>query len=275
MTSKIDLSKVKEKLSNLQQKGGGGTGSTDFWKPTEPQTTIRILPYKHNLDYPFIELFFHYSLGRGILSPKSVGKKDPVYEFAKQLFDSGDKNEFNIARQLNPKLRVYAPIIVRGEEDKGVRFWGFSKTIYESLLALIADDDYGDITDVKTGTDIVVEYQSPEEAGNDFGKISVRPKRNVTPLSDDVKQAKEWITNQKDIFELFTVPESDELEEKLKNWLSKDEEKDPLDISLGSNSKSNKAQPKEELEEKEETNKDEIKKSTKTLDDFEKMFEQD
>lgn len=260
MKSKIDLSKVKEKLEKL--KNGGGGGSNDFWKPQPGQTTVRLVPYKFNPDYPFLELFFHYSFGRGVLSPKSVGKKDPIFEFAMKLRQSGSKEDFAIAKKLYPKMRVYAPVVVRGEEDKGVRFWAFSKTVYESLLALIADDDYGDISDIKTGTDIVVEYQSPEEAGNDFGKISIRPKRNASPLSENAEQVKQWLENQKDIFEIYEVLSPEQLEEKLKDWLSKtdDESEEETQTEV--------AEEKPKVKAKEQ----EVQKETKSIDDFEKMF---
>lgn len=267
MKSKIDLSKVREKLQNLQKGSTGSSGADDFWKPTQPQTTVRLVPYKHNPDFPFLELFFHYTLGRGVLSPKSVGKRDPIFEFAMKLRQSGSKEDFELAKKLFPKLRVYAPVIVRGEEEKGVRFWGFSKTIYESLLALIADDDYGDISDIVNGTDLVVEYQTPEEAGNDFGKISARPKRNVSPLSEDSKQVEEWINNQKNIFDIYEVISNEDLEEKLKSWLSSSETNETADAEKPEVAVNTKPVTEAKVEAKTDSS-----TTSKSLDDFEKMF---
>ena len=36
-----------------------------------------------------------------------------------------------MARKLESKMRTFAPIIVRGEETQGVKFWGFGKTVYQ------------------------------------------------------------------------------------------------------------------------------------------------
>lgn len=41
-----------------------------------------------------------------------------------------------------------APIVVRGEEEKGVRLWEFGKEIYMQLLGIAEDEDYGDYTDI-------------------------------------------------------------------------------------------------------------------------------
>ena len=65
----IDLDAVKKKLAVLS--GEGGTQEY-IWKPPAGKTTVRIVPYKYNKNFPFIELWFHYGLKKyGILSPSS------------------------------------------------------------------------------------------------------------------------------------------------------------------------------------------------------------
>ena len=52
----MDINAIKSKLNQLQS-----TTSTkeNFWKPEPGKTVVRIVPYKHNKDNPFIELYFH------------------------------------------------------------------------------------------------------------------------------------------------------------------------------------------------------------------------
>ena len=57
-------------------------------------------------------------------------------------------------------MRTFKPVIVRGEESEGVKFWGFGKTAYQELLSIIIDPDYGDITDPKNGRDITLEFKT-------------------------------------------------------------------------------------------------------------------
>ena len=64
-------------------------------------------------------------------------------------------------------MRTYAPVVVRGEESQGVKFWGFGKTVYQELLSII-DPDYGDITDPISGRDVSVEFKTAEETGASF-----------------------------------------------------------------------------------------------------------
>ena len=60
-------------------------------------------------------------------------------------------------------------MIVRGEENEGVKYWGFGKTVYQELLSII-DPDYGDISDPVSGRDVVVEFKT-KEVGLLFQKL--------------------------------------------------------------------------------------------------------
>tara|TARA_B100000965_G_C19571794_1_gene749469 strand:- start:336 stop:1136 length:801 start_codon:yes stop_codon:yes gene_type:complete len=215
----MDMTAIKSKLNQLQS-----TTSTkdNFWKPEPGKQVVRIVPYLHNKDNPFIELFFHYSLGdnKTYLSPVSFGKPDPVEEFSRKLKSTGNKDEWLQGRKLEPKMRTYVPVVVRGRENEGVKFWGFGKTVYQELLSVIADPDYGDITDATTGRDIQVERQTPAEAGNQYGKTTIRVKPNQTAITESSEALEGLLNNQSNLTELYTEPTYDELKDVLKNYLN-------------------------------------------------------
>ena len=115
-------------------------------------------------------------------------------------------------------MRVYVPIIVRGQETEGVKFWGFGKMIYEELLAFIADPDYGDISDPQSGRDIVVTVKSAEEVGKSYAETTIRVKPKETQVTDN-SSVIEKIKQQQNITELFPEPTYDELKSQLQTWL--------------------------------------------------------
>ena len=219
----MDINAIKSKLTQLQS-----TTSTkdNFWKPEPGKQVVRIVPYKHNKDNPFIELFFHYNLGNNktYLSPLSFGRPDPVAEFADKLKSTGNKDEWIQGKRLEPKMRTFAPVIVRGKESEGVKFWGFGKTVYQELLGVIADPDYGDITDATNGRDIGIERQTPAEAGNQYGKTTVRVKPNQTAITEDADMLQGIFDNQSNLTELYNEPTYDELKEVLQNFLNPSDE---------------------------------------------------
>ena len=214
----MDINALKKKLNQLQT----STSIKDnLWKPKPGQNQIRIVPYAHNKDNPFIELFFHYDIGnRSYLSPMSFGRPDPIEEFAEKLKGSGNRDDWKLGRKLDAKMRTFVPVIERGKEREGVKFWGFGKTVYQELLSFIADPDYGDIADSVTGRDIVVDFKTAEETGRSYPTTTLRVKPNQTPLTEDKDLLESLLTNQTDISELYTEKTYDELSEVLENWLN-------------------------------------------------------
>ena len=214
----MDINAIKSRLNQLQT-----TTSTknSFWKPEPGKTQIRIVPYKFNKDNPFQELFFHYQFeNKTMVSPVTYGRPDPINEFSSKLKSTGVKDEWIQGKRLEPKMRTYAPVVVRGQESEGVKFWGFGKTVYQELLSIIADPDYGDITDAINGRDITVEKMTPAEAGNQYGKTTIRVKPNMTPLTEDKEQLKSMIESQVDINTLYNEPTYDELKEVLNRYMN-------------------------------------------------------
>ena len=219
----MDLNAIRKRLSQLQTTNNR---TSSLWKPQPGKTQIRIVPYSFNKDNPFIELFFHYNLNnRSYLSPISFGRPDPIEEFAQKLRGSGNKEDYQLARKLEAKMRTFAPVIVRGEEKAGGKFWGFGKTVYQELLSVIADPDYGDITDPVNGRDVVVEFISAEETGASFPTTKIRVKPNQTPISDE-PEILEKVKEQQDIREIYQELSYDDLSGVLNEWLNPSEEDD-------------------------------------------------
>ena len=214
----MDINSIRKRLNQLQTTSNR---TSNLWKPQPGKQIIRVLPYKHNKDNPFIELFFHFGLNnKTYLSPITFGRPDPIEEFASKLKTSGNREEYQMARKLEAKMRTFAPVIVRGEEGQGVRFWGFGKTVYQELLSVIADPDYGDITDPVSGRDVSVEFKTAEETGASFPKTTIRVKPNQTPITEDKAQLEGLLDNQKDITELYQELSYEELTDVLNQWLN-------------------------------------------------------
>lgn len=214
----LDINAIKgrlNKLQNTQRK------SDLLWKPTPGKTQVRIVPYQFCKENPFIELLFHYNVNnKTYLSPQSFGRPDPIVEFANKLKNMGDKDDWKAAKQMEPKLRTFVPVIVRGEESKGVQFWGFGKTVYQELLGYIADPDYGDISDPVHGRDITIEYVSAEAGGTSYPTTNIRIKPNTTPLSDVPENVTKFLDGQTQITDLYSELSYDELKTVLEGWLN-------------------------------------------------------
>lgn len=210
-----------------------------LWKPKEGVQNVRIVPYKFNPDSPFIELQFYYNLGgKHYLAPCTFGKPDPIQETVETLRSSGSNEEKAIAAKLAPVTRTYAPIIVRGEEDKGVRFWGFGVQVYKQLLKLMTNPKYGDITSWTDGRDIEVEFHKVSKKknakGESFPETTILCDPNTTPVVDPSRRdLMERLKDQVDILQIFPLKSYDELKEAVEKWLhptAAGNESDPTDV---------------------------------------------
>tara|TARA_R100000005_G_scaffold68596_1_gene36503 strand:+ start:320 stop:1069 length:750 start_codon:yes stop_codon:yes gene_type:complete len=186
----IDLAKMKAKRDALENRGD--SNKTVFWRPEDGEQTIRILPPSDG--DPFKEFWFHYNLGKnpGFLSPKkNFGESDPLDDFIRQLYKDGSEESVKMAKNLSARQRFFSAVIVRGEEDKGPRLWGFGKMAYKELLNLVLNPDYGDITDVAEGTDLVINYGKP--AGAQFPQTAITPRRRPSALSENEDEVRTWL----------------------------------------------------------------------------------
>lgn len=278
----MDLNLIKSKLGALQPEKKEKYEKIDYskvyWKPREEgKYQIRIVPSKLNPKDPFQEVFLHYGFAKfPIYALNNWGEKDPIVEFAKKLRTTNESENWSLAKKVDPKMRIFAQVVVRGEEDKGVRLWEFGKQVYQQLLMIADDEDYGDFTDINDGFDFTVEAVMGDVAGRRALKSTIRPKRKSTPLSKDADQVKEWLENQNNVLDLQKrfKKDFDSLKEILQNWLEpEDEEGDIISESSEDFDSDEKETPKSNYSLS--TKKDTTKKVEKFDEIFEKEDEDD
>ena len=200
----LDMAKMKAKLQELES--GGKTKSDNvWWRPQEGDQDIRLVPTEDG--DPFKVYHFHYNLGEGarggILCPKrQFGDNCPVCDFASKLWQEGTEESKKMAKSLFVRQRFFSPVIVRGEEEQGVKIWGYGKTIYETLLGLVLNPDYGDITDVDSGVDFTLNYTLPKTKGA-FPQTNLVPKRKSSALASSKSAVKEILEQVPEIDSLF------------------------------------------------------------------------
>ena len=216
----IDLDAIRRKLNQLS---GANSKKRVMWRPPEGETVnVRILGFTDTDGNPFKERWFYYNIGNnpGLLTPHQFGNPDTIQELIQKLKEEGTKESYEMAKKLYPKMRTYAAIVVRGQEDEGVKLWAFGKTVYQSLLNIMLDPDYGDITDVHEGHDLRV--TCTKQPGRQFAMTDVMPRPKSTPLGTKGK-IKEWTSNIPNLDDMFTLKSYEQLENIINAWLTGDE----------------------------------------------------
>ena len=124
-----------------------------------------------------------------------------------------------------------------------VKFGGFGKTVYQELLSLIADPDYGDITDPVNGRDVAVEFKTAEETGKSFPSTSIRVKPNQTPITEDASVLETIKESQKNITEIYQERSYDELTQALNDYLNGGTEENGSETKSEDTTKKPKVEP--------------------------------
>ena len=268
----MDLNAIKERLNQMQNSSNqnSGGGKQLFWKPSVGKQTVRVVPFKYNKSNPFTEMQFYYGIGpkKVMASPANWGEKDPIKEFGKQLRQTNDKDNWRLAKKLDAKTRIFAPVIVRGEESEGVKLWQFGKEIYEAFLQMASDEEVGDFTDVATGRDIKLNTVGPESTGTPYNRTTAAPSMKQSPLSKDADEVESMLENQKNPLEVFKRYSFDEMKTALQEWLAPEDEAQEGDII------DDEREPVAASPEKNYTLKTPAKKESKA-DKFDELFEDD
>jgi len=270
----MDLNVIKKRLESLNKQAnnsGGNNNKNLFWKPSIGKQLIRVVPSKYNKANPFTEMMFYYGIGskRVMASPANWGEKDPIMEFAKQLRGTNDKENWRLAKKLDAKVRVFAPIVVRGQEDEGVKLWQFGKEVYQEFLNMAADEEIGDFTDIISGRDIKLTTVGPEVTGTPYNKTSIGPSLKTSALADSEDTVQSLLDNQADPMKVFKPLSYDEMKEALQEWLSPEDSEEEgniisepaedFDSDLKSEPKSNYSLN--------------VKQKSTKVDEFDKMFD--
>jgi len=154
----VNIDAARKKLKEVKERSEGGP----FWTPESGSNKLRILPPVGKMKDEFWkEGGMHFNLGSNndyALCPQACnGDPCPVCEMVDAMFKSGDKAEVKAAKRMKVKMKYWMNIIDRADPARGPQVYGAPITVFKEILSYVADPDYGDITDPKSGRDIVLE----------------------------------------------------------------------------------------------------------------------
>ena len=226
----INLDKINAALDRLdpeKRTQSNNGGSDDVVKLPEGQTTIRLVPYKFDMEMPFREFHFHYGVGgKTFLCPKRMKQEScEICDVATKMWrtyeSTQDETYKDAFKKLVSTLRVFIPIVVRGQEDKGIRWWGINpRTTYKDILTAIknaAKQDI-DILDPTSGHDLDV---SVEKGFNDWlVPKSITPAFAKSPLAGSKKAIDELLDTATNIDEKNTFRSQEEMSAALSGFFA-------------------------------------------------------
>ena len=144
------LGSLTEKLVKQVEKMNTTSGGADdrLWKPEMDKTgvgsaVIRFLPAPDGEDVPWVKVYSHAFQGPGGRyienSLTSLNQKDPVSEYNRKLWNSGNESDKDTVRKQKRKLSYYSNIYVvrdpaHPENEGKVFLFKYGKKIFDKIL---------------------------------------------------------------------------------------------------------------------------------------------
>ena len=235
-----DIEAIKKRIADLSkqnQRGGAGNSNATkltYFKPKLGANELRFLPYNDGSGQPFQQIDYYDCkelTERRTPTPKQWSLPDPVADLVTEL----EKNRSNDATwQMMRKLRVkeanYAPVFVRGQEDKGVQIWELNQTVLTQIYSILAHPDFCDenLFDAKNGYDFTITCTDSGKTTVMNGKTftvknyDVQPRRKSSPLMPTEKERAAIVASIPDLnanFKQFVLNE-EKLKIAVTNFLS-------------------------------------------------------
>ena len=146
------FSKLQKQLENSTK-----VGSVDerFWKLTSDKAgngfaVIRFLPAADGEDMPFVKMYSHAFQGPGGWyienSLTTLGQDDPLGEYNRELWNSGDESLKEQVRKQKRKLSYYSNVYIvkdpaNPENEGTVRLFRYGKKIHDKIMEAVNGDE--------------------------------------------------------------------------------------------------------------------------------------
>ena len=146
------FSKLQKQLEDTTK-----VGSIDerFWRPTVDKAgngfaVIRFLPACDGEDMPFVKMYSHAFQGPGGWyienSLTTIGRKDPLGEYNRELWNSGDESLKDQVRKQKRKLQYFSNIYVvkdpgNPDNEGKVFLFKYGKKIYDKIMDAVNGDE--------------------------------------------------------------------------------------------------------------------------------------
>jgi hypothetical protein len=145
---------------------------------------IRIVPPLVGKAHQKID--FHWNVGSSkmIVCPSQFGRPCPVCEHLDRVKNNPNSTDSQLdqAKKQSARTRYFLPIVLRGRESEGVKWWGFPKSVLNAIAGFVRNTKYyGDISDIYSGNDITLTFPN----GSDYANIMPAPIK--TPLMVDAQ----------------------------------------------------------------------------------------
>lgn len=231
--------RAKAKAQKNMNRGGSSylnlPENTERFKPKKGTFSLDILPYTVNVStHPEVDkgeqwyqrtFFVHYGIGRderAFICPKTIKKPCPICDHVKELFNSDDEADSELAKSIKAKERELYNVIDLDDQEKGVQLFEYSYHLFGKALdeeISEGDDDVAAFADLEEGKTLLVSFRKKKLGKNEFFET-----RKIEFEERD-EYDEEILDDVMDLDSLLVIKDADTLQKALFD-LDEDDEKE-------------------------------------------------
>ena len=217
----IDLNKLRNLHLELTEKQAGGKNNDfyeKFYKIEEgKKNTIRLLPGREEDEF-YARTAIH-RISTGVDSKGNELTKNyhcrrvhnetcPLCDLYFSLWKEpyGRDNHKALARKIKARDRYYFNVLDRSVEDAtsegAIKILSVGMKLFDKIIGTMCDEDFGDITDFKTGNDFKL-VKTQVDGWPNYDQSSPRPKSTETGNKQEIAAIKENMHNIQELVKLF------------------------------------------------------------------------
>lgn len=189
--SKVDKYRAQfDKLKRQLEQGG-----IAWWKPIVGKNMIRILPdWTGGDDVFYKRVLVHWNCGekgRKVVCRKILGEDEfcPICDFVEELLSSNKPEDVRYGEAMGQTERFVMNILDSKDWDttaekfeKGAQVFECGRGLFQNILWMFTDGEYGELDDWDAGRYILIERQG---TGMTDTKYSLLPAGQITPIDKD------------------------------------------------------------------------------------------
>lgn len=210
----VNLDALRKKYEEVT-KQNSGTGNSDFLSKflitKEGTSLVRLLPAKDDEENFYAETAIHRMENDGQFKnyhcPRVKGDKCPLCDVYFALWKTPSEDNHNLARSIKARKRYYLNAVER--ESGSVKILSIGMKLFGQILDTFFDEDYGDITDLKTGNDFKI-VKDTNGAFPNYDKSAPKPTKSEAGTPAEIAT---WMDELHDIQNLVKIAEYDELKQ--------------------------------------------------------------
>jgi len=208
----VNLKKLKEQYEKMNSTGGDFYEK--FFQMGDGEASVRFLPWDRDDREFYAESAIHRIDGKNYHCPGVENKECPLCKTYRSIWEkinrigkdtAEGKRLQQVARGIKANSRFYLNAVDR--RDGKVKILSAGKRLFSKILSIFIDEDYGDLTDLKSGWDFKIVREQVAGFPN-YDKSAPRPKQ--TPAGSDAEIAT-WMEELHDIHSLIKIADYEEL----------------------------------------------------------------